>query len=190
MPLDARPTLPSSARPTRRSVARGAAWAVPVIAVGAAAPALAASPGACPSLPPFSEADGWTLDVTGTGGGEASFVGEAFFMNTDPGVGQTVTATASHSLEVVSGRSYQFSYSYEAFTGWNTPMAQELLVDGLLVPGSRFDTNSSGDSGSRSVVWVSPATGTVTFSVRDSITYDGNVYGDDIAAYPITVTCL
>ena len=35
---------------TRRQVAAGAAWAVPVIAVGAAAPALAASPGDCPVL--------------------------------------------------------------------------------------------------------------------------------------------
>ncbi len=33
------------ARPTRRTLARGAAWAVPVVAVGAAAPAMAASGG-------------------------------------------------------------------------------------------------------------------------------------------------
>jgi hypothetical protein len=35
--------------PTRRQVATGAAWAVPVLAVGAAAPAMAASP-SCPGL--------------------------------------------------------------------------------------------------------------------------------------------
>ena len=35
---------------TRRQVATGAAWAVPVIAVGAAAPAMAASPADCPVL--------------------------------------------------------------------------------------------------------------------------------------------
>ena len=37
-------------RITRRQVATGAAWAVPVIAVGAAAPAMAASPADCPDL--------------------------------------------------------------------------------------------------------------------------------------------
>ena len=35
---------------TRRQVATGAAWAVPVIAVGAAAPAMAARPRDCPVL--------------------------------------------------------------------------------------------------------------------------------------------
>ncbi len=43
-------------RPSRRTVASGAAWAVPVIAVGAAAPAMAASPPTC--VPTFTVADG------------------------------------------------------------------------------------------------------------------------------------
>ena len=37
-------------RPSRRTVARGAAWAVPVIAVTAAAPAMASSPGCIPQF--------------------------------------------------------------------------------------------------------------------------------------------
>ncbi len=43
-------------RPSRRTVASGAAWAVPVIAVGAAAPAMAASPPDC--VPVFTVDDG------------------------------------------------------------------------------------------------------------------------------------
>ncbi len=43
-------------RPSRRTVASGAAWAVPVIAVGAAAPAMAASPPDC--LPTITLAPG------------------------------------------------------------------------------------------------------------------------------------
>ena len=39
-------------RPSRRTIASGAAWAVPVIAVGAAAPAMAASPPPC--VPEFT----------------------------------------------------------------------------------------------------------------------------------------
>ena len=43
-------------RPTRRTVASGAAWAVPVIAVGAAAPAMASSPPDC--VPTFTAQKG------------------------------------------------------------------------------------------------------------------------------------
>ena len=39
-------------RPSRRTIATGAAWAVPVIAVGAAAPAMASSPNEC--VPEFT----------------------------------------------------------------------------------------------------------------------------------------
>jgi hypothetical protein len=42
-------------RPSRRTIAKGAAWAAPVIAVGAAAPAFAASPNDC--VPVFSFAN-------------------------------------------------------------------------------------------------------------------------------------
>jgi len=38
-------TASGVARPSRRTIARGAAWSVPVVAVGAAAPAMAASGG-------------------------------------------------------------------------------------------------------------------------------------------------
>jgi len=43
-------------RPTRRTIARGAAWAVPVVAVSAAAPAFASSPSNC--VPIFSFSSG------------------------------------------------------------------------------------------------------------------------------------
>lgn len=43
-------------RPSRRTIAKGVAWAAPVIAVGAAAPAFAASPNDC--VPQFSTIEG------------------------------------------------------------------------------------------------------------------------------------
>ncbi len=43
-------------RPSRRTIAKGAAWAVPVIAIGAAAPAMAGSGNTC--VPQFSLAPG------------------------------------------------------------------------------------------------------------------------------------
>jgi hypothetical protein len=43
--VDERTDVGGSTRPTRRTIARGAAWSVPVVAVAAAAPAFAASGG-------------------------------------------------------------------------------------------------------------------------------------------------
>ena len=51
-------------RLSRRTIATGAAWAVPVIAVGAAAPAMAASPPTC--VPQFTTAQGSFKCCNGT----------------------------------------------------------------------------------------------------------------------------
>lgn len=47
---------------TRRSVVRGAAWSVPVVAAATAAPAFAASPIPCPIVPPGSQWSATTVD--------------------------------------------------------------------------------------------------------------------------------
>lgn len=47
---------------TRRSVVRGAAWSVPVVAAATAAPAFAASPIPCPVVPPGSRWSATTVD--------------------------------------------------------------------------------------------------------------------------------
>lgn len=54
---------------SRRGLAKGAAWATPVIALGALAPAYAASPVPCPQLPTPSS---WTTTVSGTLGPDSS----------------------------------------------------------------------------------------------------------------------
>ncbi len=91
------------ARPTRRSVALGAAWAVPTIAVGAAAPAMAAS------LPPcgIGAAVNYTMYYPSTVGTTMSATGDTFspagcpvdlsaFTNTKTG---TVTRNTTYNLK-------------------------------------------------------------------------------------------
>lgn len=86
--------------PTRRTIAVGAAWAVPVIAVGAAVPAMAASPLCVPNITivpsgSFKCCDGGkdknmkvTLLVTDANGCLASGGGSALFTRLALGNGQ------------------------------------------------------------------------------------------------------
>lgn len=67
------PSSTTSALPTRRALAKGVAWSVPVITVGAAAPAIAASRG-CPSSSCFTSSNsyGANLSVTNANWGNGS----------------------------------------------------------------------------------------------------------------------
>ncbi len=53
---------------SRRTLARGAAWSVPIVAVGVAAPAFAVSPGSTPHLVP-----GGSCKCPGSGGNNFNF---------------------------------------------------------------------------------------------------------------------
>ncbi len=179
---------PEPLHPSRRTVARGAAWSVPAIAVGAAAPALAAS--GCPTLPPFSAADGWVLTESGPpSGGGAQFLDGTFFVQSDAHPDETYTATATHDLDVVAGQGYTFLYDWTAFTGNEHPMTSVLLVDDAPVAGSTVDTSSSGPNGSVSAAYVAPSTGTVRVAVQMSTSSPGGGVGDDMTVEAITVDC-
>lgn len=68
----------TTAGPSRRSIAKGAAWAVPAVSVAAAAPALAASPNYCETVdvtvarvcPPIIGADTRSVYFTVTNNGD------------------------------------------------------------------------------------------------------------------------
>lgn len=181
------PSTPESGRPSRRAIARGAAWSVPIIAVGAAAPAMAAS--GCPSLPAFSTTD-WTLVQSGSAAlGGARFDAGTFVVDGDADFGSTYSATASRTLAVVEGLFYTFTYSYTAVThNWNA-MTSVLQIDGSTVADSTIDTTTSGTSGSVSATYVAPATGNVTVAVRMSTSDAVFEPGDDITVGAITVGC-
>lgn len=109
-----RPALPSStpvapARPTRRVITRGVAWAVPVVTMGAAAPMVAASTTDCPTVPLYGD-PAWAIDEVGRSSGDAArFLGTDFVVT---GQGTSFsTAVAYSTIDVVAGRVYTFGYT-------------------------------------------------------------------------------
>lgn len=191
------PHDPAHRRVGRRAVAAGAAWSVPVIAVGAAAPALAAS--VCPPIPPFSQANGWSLTTTGAGqSGSARFQNGQFVVDTDAAAGSTYTATASYPIPVVAGVSYTFVLAFTAYVVNSRPMTTVLRVGGTTIGTNPLITTSglavnngstTNHTSTRTATYVAPATGTVQISLVDSITSTQNTVGDDITVTSLTVGC-
>lgn len=185
--------------PSRRTVARGAVWSVPVVAASVAAPAFAASPCNCPEfwVPGFPSSgtlgNGWALtEVGGTsGGGTDAFSGGAFVTVADPRTGsRTRTVTASRDICVTQGRTYRFAWDWEAYTGNDRPMTSVLRVNGVTLPGSTVDTNNSSQAGSRVATWVATTTGNVTLAFVHTISSSiWSAIGDDITIRNITGSC-
>ncbi|MBM6401057.1 hypothetical protein [Phycicoccus sonneratiae] len=182
-----------------RTLAAGAAWSVPVIAVGAAAPAMAAS--ICGPLPAFA-APAWTITTSGssvTGTGAASFGGGNFEQTHDASRGSTFVATASSSLAVVAGVVYTFVLSFRAYVTNTQPMRTYLDVGGSpltglpLVDTSLLAVNSGSTYhvSSRTAAYVATSTGTVAVAVRTSIStpVGGVTSGDDMLVHPLVLTC-
>lgn len=102
-------------RSTRRNVVRGAAWSVPVIATAATAPAFAASPIVCPTLPAQS---GWATTTSGTlgaasSGGYAWDNGQWIVYRDNGSTSAPLTFTStSPSMTVVPGATYQISFPF------------------------------------------------------------------------------
>lgn len=115
-------------RPRRRTVAAGLAWAVPTIAVGAAAPAMAAS--TCPPL--STAAAAWTTTIS-TPDCTAGVIPAApaswtiapgsFTLFTDsrcttPASSAARVTTRSSALSVVAGQSYTFTFVVQSAQGY------------------------------------------------------------------------
>ena len=185
-------------RPSRRAVARGAAWSVPVISVVAAAPAFAASPCNCPEFyfagfPASGTAgNGWSLTASSVspGGGTDQFNGGAFVTVADPPANQARAVTASRSICVSTGSTYRFTYSWTAYTANPRPMTSVLQINGVTIAGSIIDTATSSTSGTRDVTWVSNTTGNVNLAfVHTTISSSASNVGDDITVRNIAGTC-
>ncbi len=124
---------------TRRSIAKGAAWTVPVVALGSAAPAIAAScPASRPCPPPvvgFGAVTGTGVySSTSTWGPQSSTTAGAGFRNTDPlsgntsnapwyGLGgetssaATVSVSLKTSLALVGGCAYNLTFNASTYQG-------------------------------------------------------------------------
>lgn len=155
---------------SRRNVAKGLAWAAPVIVVGAAAPAVAAS--TCQSVATTFDST-WVFASPATGtlvsptsnkvttgaDGKSYFIAQTTATSTDPA---TTTATynvvvqpsSSSASRLREGCTYRVSYDLGAVRPANSPIgAQTLAVQltspsGVVVSGSAATyTTPSGTSG-------------------------------------------
>ena len=152
-------TTKGAARPSRRVLARGAAWSVPVVAVGAAAPAMAAS--------------GGTGGITGAcaGGPTATFT-------------FSVSGSLSSSIQVVFTRLGGTGFTVTPPPTWvlvstsNNIVVYEVPVVGGAASGSATVTYQMGRNGTELVTAeISTPTGQVITgdtSASVNISRDGN----------------
>ncbi|QIM21215.1 hypothetical protein G7075_08865 [Phycicoccus sp. HDW14] len=119
---------PAKARPSRRSIASGMAWAVPVIAVGAAAPRAAASP---------CNPQAYTIAWDGAGGTAYTRTGnQSGTATTDPdGAGPVAPVTLSMS-SAFTGAMQSGNESNTQNQNFRVSTAQ---VGGLNTPGLQFE---------------------------------------------------
>ncbi|MBM6398977.1 hypothetical protein [Phycicoccus sonneratiae] len=162
---------PAPARPSRRAVAGGLAWAVPVIAVGAAAPRAAASP-----CNPQSYTIGWN----GAGGTSYSRTGnQSGTATTDPdGAGPIAPVTLSMT-STLSGRMATGNESGTTNQNFRVSSAE---VGGLGVPGLQLEQTVTGTRRSEpgrdalqtvTFVFSEPVVG-LTFTLTDIDALDGD----------------
>lgn len=185
-------------RPSRRVIARGAVWTVPVIAVAATAPAYAASACDCasfsvPAFPASGTSGAWTLTSNGNsaGGGTDRFLNGSFVTVEDAPIIANRVVTASTTICVAPGKTYRFIYSWTAYTANTNAMTSVLRVNGATVNGSTINTANSSTSGTRNVTWSSgTTTGTVTLSFVHTVGSIVATDGDDITINSVTASCV
>ncbi|WP_392425502.1 hypothetical protein [Barrientosiimonas humi] len=151
---------------SRRAVARGAVWSLPVVAVGAAAPTFAASR-PCPTFPPGSD---WNTRITAgrpsSIGGGYGWGGNTFSVFRDATTSGGFTLTSSTTISgLIAGQ----TYTMEVAIGWNygnssasssTAAGARIRVDGTeVLSGQTRTADLGGTPGTQ--------TYTVTFTARD-----------------------
>jgi hypothetical protein len=154
-----RPDHKFSGTATRRSLVRGAAWAVPVVAAAVAAPAVAASTATCPVI---NQADQWTLwEHYNAAPGQARF-------STHPtplpdGSPRTIIITSTENItpnnsnlyaevrwtaqmDVVAGTTYTFTFLASAGYGNNNATQSRAAFSTFRIDGetqATFSTRSA-----------------------------------------------
>ena len=205
--------MTSSIGPSRRTLARGAAWSLPVLTVAAAAPATAASPcGSCPTIPGFqgswSDASVTPAGATwGTGnsnkygfvspnyltGAAGTYFGDSAEPTT---TGQSISTTLS-SVTLSAACSYVLSYPLSTWEGSQIAATLTILV-GTQTVGTYTTAAGSGagalgkSNAARSTSpFTVPTTGSYPITVRVSFPgppASGQNAGD-IWVGSMTLTC-
>ncbi|AZZ56657.1 hypothetical protein [Rathayibacter iranicus] len=142
-------TVPSADGVHRRTIVKGAAWTVPVVAVAMATPAAAASEAfVCPTVPASS---GWTKPVTsgtstGPGVYEWSTDGTEWQNTKDSTKADSFSYYIEFSFKGVAGHSYTFNWSAYASGARNTAnyAAYDVTIGGNQVYTASTDGNYGG----------------------------------------------
>lgn len=193
---------------TRRTLAKGAAWAAPAITLGAMAPAFGASPVPCPTLPTGT---GWrrtTSENVNTGPVAGYYSGvttiRMFRDSTSTAVDGVVVIEAT--FQATAGVTYNFAFDLQSAKGYmsqggcqtvNTTVAisvggQQLVQASTQAgyPGTHVPppvnctTNGSRTSNLSAVTtftgsYTATATGSVTISMRFTVTRGTNSGNND-----------
>lgn len=188
------PTPSNHARISRRSLAKGVAWATPVAVVAGTLPAFAASPVACPvTLPPFSE-PAWWLTLSGTPtSGTAYFSSGIFAIDANPSPSRSFSAEAIAVIELVAGYTYTFSVPWTAVTSSPLPMTMDLYINNVS-QGTFIDTAQpiAGQPNPYVFSITPPATQTYLINFVAFISSppgSTTTSGDDIFLFSIETTC-
>ena len=193
----------SSEKLNRRQLARAAAWTTPVLFIGAAAPAIAASPVNCPSVPTpssWSTSYSGTLGLASSGGyGWNSSTPYNFNEYRDNGsTSQTLTITTSTTITVTAGVTYNLSsqvfWGYgNGVAGSSTPQTVALSIGGSSVFSVATRSTALGASGSTTTVpgtYTATTTGSVTMTLTFTLSALTRAANDDVVVYmPSFTSC-
>lgn len=203
---------------SRRTIVRGAAWSIPVLAVSTAAPAAAAS-----TPPPCPELGAWSVTSSGPGLVNSTldpvapsaqlYPAGTSLLYRSRADSSTPTAysiiTLLSSLEVTAGKTYFLTFSIVGNYASDSEDRSSrqlfrIFVDGTRVFGSSTKANvpevqigivpsSQLDNVSlgqtHTLTYVATATGSVPISLEFHMRRDGGFANDDIAVSPIQVSC-
>jgi len=201
------------AGPSRRTLARGVAWATPAVLMANAAPAVAASIGQCVN-PTMTWASGWSTTLggaftSGTCGGTQPGSDGKWWRWCDSTTTSSHTYTRTRSFSVVEGLCYTVSFTTQANPGFPAPSSGAYLTASIggtqYWEGHTRSTYQSPVTTNRNQLIINPAytdqtwsfvyaattTGTVAFAFKWQIQSrsGGFASSDDIGTTAPTITC-
>ncbi|WP_181026642.1 hypothetical protein [Rathayibacter rathayi] len=168
-------TVPSEDGLHRRTIMKGAAWTVPVVAVSVATPAAAAStPFVCPTVPASSD---WTgpAGITGSTSGTGSYQwNKNEWENTkDATTANSLSYYIEFSFKGVAGHNYIFNWSaYANGIGNNVSyVAYDTIINGTTVNTASTDGNAGAGVSYLDPTTQTPTSASYTFTPTADGTY-------------------
>ncbi|WP_145229890.1 hypothetical protein [Rudaeicoccus suwonensis] len=148
----------------RRTLAKGAAWAAPVLVLSSQAPVFAASPVPCPAVPTPT---GWTMTTSGspgsttTGGyGWTSTAPYSFSEVQDAASRKTFTVTTTTSVGVTAGVTYTINTNVTFNYGSNNANTSKPQTCSLVMGGTTIFSYTTGSSPLTTPYSAVPVSGT------------------------------